>query len=84
METGLVIQVILNGGRGALKGGALGSSEWGREDPGGDFRGHRNGFLREIFEIGSAACPMLLPRDGRRQEEGNWVQVTTEQQLGLV
>lgn len=27
---------------------------------------------------------MLLPRDGRRQEEGNWVQVTTEQQLGLV
>lgn len=36
METGLVIQVILNVG--GLKGGALGSSEWGREDPGGRFQ----------------------------------------------
>lgn len=26
--------------------------------------------------------PGALPRDGRRQEGGNWVQVTTEQQLG--
>lgn len=55
------------------------------EREGGGRQRQRDGFLREkIFEIGSAACPMLLPRDGRRQEEGNWVQVTTEQQLGLV
>lgn len=30
----------------------------------------------EALEIGE------VPRDGRRQEEGNWVQVTTEEQLG--
>lgn len=83
METGLMIQVSLNVG--ALKGGALGNSEWGIGDPGGSRGGDRNGFLGEkIFEIGSAVRPVLLSRDGRRREEGNWVQVTTEQQLGLV
>lgn len=83
METGLMIQVSLNVG--GLEGGALGNSEWGRGDPRGACGGDRNGFLGEkIFEIGSAVCPVQLPGDGRRQEEGNWVQVTTEQQLGLV
>lgn len=85
METGLMIQVSLNVGR--LEGGARGGggSEWGIGDPRGARGGDRNGFLGEkISEIGSAVCPGLLPRDGRRQEEGNWVQVTTEQQLGLL
>lgn len=70
---------------GGAEGGALGNSEWGIGDPRGSCGGDRNGFLGEkIFEIGSAVGPVLPSRDGRRQEEGNWVQVTTEQQLGLV
>lgn len=35
----------------------------------------------EAFENWQGS-PGALPRDGRRQEGGNWVQVTTEQQLG--
>lgn len=44
----------------------------GREEwlPGGEAFGNWQG------------SPGALPRDGRRQEGGNWVQVTTEQQLG--
>lgn len=50
---------------GGWRGGALGNSEWGIEDPRGACGGGRNGFLGEkIFEIGSAVCPVLLPRDG--------------------
>lgn len=35
----------------------------------------------EVFENWQGSLG-ALPRDGRRQEGGNWVQVTTEQQLG--
>lgn len=35
---------------------------------------------RSLWKL--AGQPRVLPRDGRRQEGGNWVQVTTEQQLG--
>lgn len=68
-----------------VKGADWGTLSGGRGDPRDGCGGDRNGFLGEkIFEIGRAVSPVVLPRDGRRQEEGNWVQVTTEQQLGLV
>lgn len=44
-------------------------------------REDRDGFLGEK-PLELAGQPRVLPRDGRRQEGGNWVQVTTEQQLG--
>lgn len=80
MENGRMVQAILCVG---LKGEELqfqiGVGDLGLGGPGG---------LRQKWLPGGEAFGNwqgslgALPRDGRRQEGGNWVQVTTEQQLG--
>lgn len=81
MENGRMVQVILCVG---LKGEELqfqiGVGDLGLGGPGGVVR---QKWLPGGEAFGNWQGSLgALPSDGRRQEGGNWVQVTTEQQLG--